>query len=484
MDSFVRQFVDYCQYQVRSAPFWREGMHPYVVGDDLLHVSSPTECTGFAGTHTGWIELRVVVRDGPPAEIMDDWEAVSETTLWCPHGLLSVVSLLGSTTDGLVDVPVPAGLIRIRAHARHRRHESVRTDDDPPEQHELHVWPVVEDTGPASLRSDGTRRAWEQQPAKAAEYAMIDVIRPYDTHEERDPGLPRVAVVRRGGPMTVTEGMRLLEGRLPVGDREVHLSRTAGDTLTWRWAPATAELPDDRPSTVRLATADGRLVVRHEGVLGRHAVMLGLVWDHLLGKAPDTPPAWEPILHARAAEQAARAEQARRQRAQQEAKSWGGTPPTDRLRALPLDSQAKSLARLDRPLLDRLAALPAERQHEVALWAARRAMRVSGLEHVGWIAEALDAAAAGLALPAVLTEDHGQAAFRRILDDPTMPRTLVTLPGGPPHFVQQAAALPALRALILDDPLAAAIDAVYNAAIAHGEDGCAAFLAEVPAGRG
>jgi hypothetical protein len=35
---------------------------------------------------------------------------------------------------------------------------------------------------------------------------------------------------------------------------------------------------------------------------------------------------------------------------------------------------------------------------------------------------------------------------------------------------QQAAAFPALTALANDDPLAAAIDAVYNAAIVHADD--------------
>lgn len=88
MNNFVRQFVDYCQCQVRSAPYWRTGMEIYVIGDDLLHVSSPTECTGFAATHTGWIEMRVVTRDDPPSEIADEWDAISETTLWCPRGVL------------------------------------------------------------------------------------------------------------------------------------------------------------------------------------------------------------------------------------------------------------------------------------------------------------------------------------------------------------------------------------------------------------
>jgi hypothetical protein len=482
VDSFVRQFVDYCQYQVRSAPYWRTGMGIYLVGDNLLHVSSPTECTGFAATHTGWIEMRVVTCDGPPNEFAGKWDAISETTLWCPRGVLSVHSMMGSTTDELAELPVSPGLIRVRVHARNLIYESIRTDEDPPEQHELLVWPVTEEAGTRTLRTTGSRRQWEQKPAKAAEYAMLDVIRPYDTHEERDdPDLPRVTVVRRWTtPFSAVEAIRALEGRLPVGDREVHLIRIADDTIEWRWAAAAALLPDDEPSIVRInAGDDGELTIRHEGVIGRHAIMLGLIWDHLLEKAPDSLPAWEPVLRARAAEEAERIEAGRRLRAEQEMKSWGGTPPTERLQKL-LSGNARAFARLDRPLLDRLAALPASRQREIAVWAARRAMRAAGLEQIGSIAEALEAAEAGGQLPAAFTENYGQAAYLRVWEDPATPHTVITLPDGTPNFRQQSVAFPALLSLVLKDPLAAAVDAVYTAAIAHGKDGYAAFLAEVP----
>ncbi|GAA0581846.1 hypothetical protein GCM10010172_78600 [Paractinoplanes ferrugineus] len=475
----MRQFVDYCQYQVRSAPYWRTGMPIYLVGDELLHVSSPTECTGFAATHTGWIEMRVVVRDAPPAEgdpvgDADDWDAISETTLWSPQGVLSVHSMMGSTAEEFAGLSVPPGLIRLRAHARNLIHESVRTDDDPPEQHQLLVWPVTEDVGPRTRRAAGTRREWEQKRAKAAEYAMLDVIRPYDTHEERDPDdLPRVAVVRR----RPAEAVPVLPDRLPVGDLEVHLTPTAEGTLSWRWASTTEELPDQEASTVRLAVVDGELTLRHEGVTGRHAILLGLVWDHLLDD-PAGRPAWEPVLRAQAAEKAERAERNRRLRAEHEANSWGGTPPTDRLRAL--TGQALSFARLDRPLLDRLAELPADRQRQIAVWAARRAMRVAGMEQIGWIAEALAAVEAGERLPAAFTDDHGQAVSRRLYADPAIPHTVIKFPGGPSNFRQQSVAFPALLALADDDPLAAVIDAVYTAATAHGEPAHLAFLAEVP----
>jgi hypothetical protein len=287
-------------------------------------------------------------------------------------------------------------------------------------------------------------------------------------------------VRRRVVPLSVAEAMLVLQGRLPVGDREVHLTRIADDTLVWRWASAATTLPDEEPSTVRLEAADGALTVRHEGVLGRHAVMLGLVWDHLLERDPDSPPPWEPALQARAAEQIERSEHLRRLRARQEAESWGGTPPTEHLRVL--SGNAQALSRIDRPLLDRLTGLPVDRQREIAVWAARRAMRIAGLEQISWIAEALEAVEAGGQLPTALTENHGQSGFRRLLDDPTIPRTVITLPGGPSDFLQQSAAFPALLALAREDPLAAAVDAVYTAAVAHGEDSYAEFLADVPVG--
>jgi hypothetical protein len=140
---------------------------------------------------------------------------------------------------------------------------------------------------------------------------------------------------------------------------------------------------------------------------------------------------------------------------------------------------------MDRPLLDRLDALPAARQREVACWAARRAMRVAHLERIGWIADALADADAGRPLPSVFTEQHGGGAFNRLLSDPDVPHTTVPLrrdptvftTGGATEILQQAAAFPALLALAKEDPLAAAIDAICNAVIAYGDDR-ESFLAE------
>ncbi|MEU8419628.1 hypothetical protein AB0C15_01965 [Micromonospora sp. NPDC048835] len=476
--------VSYCQYDVSAVP-GASGMGIYVLGDDLIHVGGPFQFTGFCGTHTGSVEARVRVLPGPPLEVDSGWDAISEAPLWSPSGRLSVVGLMGGAAEGLTDIAVPRGLIRVRVHARNRLHESVRTDDDPPEQHELHIWAVTEETPWRTVLADPAGRAFEQKPAKAAEWGMLSLVPrpsgrpstlPPDPYED-DAGLPRVAVVRHWpAPVDVPVGV------LPAGDLEVRLERVDDETRRWSWSSADepifphplTTLPDDEPSAVRLTSGPDGFVLRHEGVLGRHAFALGLIWDHLLDGAGSHP--WATTLHSQAAEATALAEKHRRLQAERGAKRWGGPPPSDRVRAL--RGQAKSLARLDRRLLDRIDALPATRQRQAACWAARRAMRVAGLEQIGWVADALADAEADRPLPRSFTEQGGAAAFQRLLADPEVPRTTVTLGPDPRVFstiaatemLQQAAAFPALLALTNDDPLAAAIDAVYNAAIAHGDE--------------
>ncbi|MFI5835849.1 hypothetical protein ACIA5A_19475 [Micromonospora sp. NPDC051300] len=497
MTGWARLHVSYCQYEVTTVP-GTTGLGIHTIGDTLLQVGGPSRLTGFCGIHTGPIEARLRVLPEPPTRVDAGWDAVSEATLFSPSGRLSVIGLMGGVAEALVDVAVPRGLIRVRVHARNRLHDSARADDDPPEQHELHVWAAREETPWRTVLADGEVRGWEQNSAKAAEWAMLSLVPrpstrpallpplPPDPYED-DTGLARVAVARRRrAPVDLPVGV------LPVGDLQVRLERIDADTLRWAWEtsdapifpdPLTA-LPDDEPTTVRLTTGPHGVTLRHEGVRGRHAVALGLIWDHLLNGTGTYP--WIEALREQAAEATARAEERRRLRAEQEAERWGGPPPPDRVRRLL--GQAQPLARLDRRLLDRVAALPAERQREVACWAARRAMRVAGLERVGWIADALATVEGGRPLPGAFIEQGGATAFRRLLSDTEVPRTTIPLRPNPRAFgaqgvtemLQQAAAFPALTALADQDPLVAAIDAVYNAAIAHGEDRHR-FLAEAHA---
>ncbi|MEU9509744.1 hypothetical protein AB0D32_26075 [Micromonospora sp. NPDC048170] len=329
MTDWARLFVSHYQYAVHTVP-GVPGVEIYTLGDDLLHVGGPSQFTGFCGIRTGRIEARVRVLPGPPVETDVGWHAISEATLWSPSGRLSVVGLMGGTAEALTDVAVPRGLIRVRVHARDRLHETVRTDDDPPERHELHIWAVSEETPWRTVLADPAGRDWEQKPAKAAERAMLSLVPrpsarpailppPPDPYED-DAGLSRVTVVRyRPEPVEVAVGV------LPAGDLEVRLERVDGETLTWLWATAAepifphplATLPDDEPSTVRLTSGPDGFTLRHEAVLGRHAVALGLIWDHLLDTARSYP--WMETLRGQAAEATALAEKTRRGQAEGDA---------------------------------------------------------------------------------------------------------------------------------------------------------------------
>ncbi|MFC4070026.1 hypothetical protein [Actinoplanes subglobosus] len=283
MTGFVSQFVSYSQYRIRTS----EGddlLDIYTVGDELLHVGGPDGCTGFTGVHTGEVDTRVVVHASePPPD--DDWDTASETTLWCPDGRITIEGLMGEADGPLTDLPAPAkSLIRVRVTARNRIHESIREPTDPAEQHEVHVWPVAEETAPVTLWSDGWGPAWTSRPDRAAAWAVLRLL---DEARRRvpDDGV-RVTVVR-----TVPGPVRL-PATVPAGDLAIRLRPSAGaGTLTWEWTPADrpifpeplTALPDGRASAVHLLrNPDGTLTVRHAGVPGRQAVLVGLIWDHLL----------------------------------------------------------------------------------------------------------------------------------------------------------------------------------------------------------
>ncbi|MEU4694072.1 hypothetical protein [Actinoplanes sp. NPDC023714] len=444
----MSMFVSYCQYGVYTGD-GGDGLPIYTVGDELLHVGGPAECTGFTGVHTGEIDIRIVVSEAePPLMSDDDWDAASETTLWSADGRVTVLGLMAGPREGLTGVPLPRpGLARVRIYARNRIHESVRTDEDPPEQHEVHIWPATEEQGLRTLFDDGSRGPWPRRTAEAAVWAMEKLL----AGPPAGPDADRVTVVRNITPPWAPPPA------ISAGNLEIRLE-PAGDGYAFAWHPqASDSRPDDATGHVRI---DG-LTLRHENVAAHQAVLLGLIWDHLLESPPGREPAWEAPMRARIAAESRRAEERRRERAAREAAAWGGSPPTERLRGL--RARARSLAELDRPLLDGLVALPPDRRRAVANWAARRALESAGLDRVGWIAEALATVEAGEPLPASLADD----GFGRLLDDPRVPQTLLDT-GGHTRILHQAVAFPALLALDEEDDLAAAVEALYIAAQASG----------------
>jgi hypothetical protein len=261
----------------------------------------------------------------------------------------------------------------------------------------------------------------------------------------------------------------------PAGDVEIRLrplaSAPSSFVARWRWVPrpgSTTAVPDQAESTVRVEVqppADLTLV--HDGVRAPDAVLLGLIWDHLLDRVAEldaSPLPWVPMLDEIAARAAAQASAARQRRDQLDALRWGGPPPSDRLRALP--ANAVGLARLDRGLLDALAAATPPVQRAIAAWGARQACTAARLSTIDWVAPALAAVDRGAPLPPPFDGDTDP--WDRLWADRRVPSTTVTIPTGTPNCSQQAIALPAIRAATHDDPLAGAVDTVYFAALAYG----------------
>lgn len=150
--------------------------------------------------------------------------------------------------------------------------------------------------------------------------------------------------------------------------------------------------------------------------------------------------------------------------------AWGGHLPSERL--LTVRGNVAGMQELAPELAVALDRLSPERQRAVARWAMRRAYEKAGLAAVDWIAPALAAAERGEPLPAPFdVQDRVGRVARRVMDDPAVPDTTVP-PARPEHpaIRQQFLALPALTAAVEDDPLQAALDALFAAAVTYGSD--------------
>ncbi|MFC6019472.1 hypothetical protein ACFP2T_25095 [Plantactinospora solaniradicis] len=530
-------FVSYHQLQVATG-HENSDLPLYTVGDDLVQLTGESVLTVMTGPHTGWVGVRLVILARPPAADSDDgWEAVSDATLWCATGRISVCGLMGDCPDAFRDVAVTVtgpGLVRVRVRARNRRPEDTGPASDPPEEYEVLAWPVSEETGLHTRDTDDLSPvAWTPKPAAGAGWAMVRLLARANpdprianlraaaaasaaraagtggaVREQGGVQVPRVDVHRacllpadraaalwqRPGDLlgAVPDGDELV---VPAGSVQIRLravrtgTGTATETrpgsaetftATWRWSTApgsTSTPPDPDTSTVELRLrpqpGDGtaELTALHRGVRGEDAVLLGLVWDHLLHRAqrladgaPVAPHPWQPLFDEIAARAAEEATAARHRRFLHESTRWGGRPPSDRLRDLPANTLG--LARLDRDLLDALAEATPEQQRNVARWAMRRACAISGLDTVDWIAGALAAVERGTAPPPPF--DDEVRTWQRLWADRRVPSTVVTIPDGTPNCSQQAIALPTIFAVTRDDPLVAAVDALHAAAYAHG----------------
>ena len=173
----------------------------------------------------------------------------------------------------------------------------------------------------------------------------------------------------------------------------------------------------------------------------------------------------------------AREEQERaaaRARLEAEERRWGGRLPSEELRQL--SGRSLLVVGLDRPLGEAIAEAGPVVQRDVARWAARRAFTEAGLADVDWIAPALAAVDRGEPLPPPFGDGKPLGELLNLLlADDRVPKTPISSLDGKRRVVlqvgstdgkrgnvlQQAMALPALFDAYEENPLKAALDALW-----------------------
>jgi hypothetical protein len=148
-----------------------------------------------------------------------------------------------------------------------------------------------------------------------------------------------------------------------------------------------------------------------------------------------------------------------------ERRNWGELPS---LRLRTVGGAAAGAAKLDRALVESIEAAEPRAQRAIAVWAARRACTMAGLAELDWVQPALEALEGEQPLPPPF--DDRSEPFNFLRREERAPHTGVPWPaGGTRNIAQQYAALPAVKGAANADPLQAALDALYAAAVASGD---------------
>ncbi|GAB4051063.1 hypothetical protein [Catellatospora paridis] len=169
-----------------------------------------------------------------------------------------------------------------------------------------------------------------------------------------------------------------------------------------------------------------------------------------------------------------RLEQERRQadrRAAADRRRWGDRVPNDRLRRV--QGNVLGMEKLDLELVFAVAEADTRTQRAVARWAAEKAYATAGLSELPWVVPALAALRDGRPLPPPF--DDPLALWPRLNGMPIT--TVRSYDGRHEHVSQQHMAVPALLGAMEPDSLQAALDALFAAAVTHG-DGYRALLAD------
>ena len=195
------------------------------------------------------------------------------------------------------------------------------------------------------------------------------------------------------------------------------------------------------------------------------------------------PPGPTPEEKAEAERQARLQEQRQQEqeRLAAELRYWGGSLPSERIRAT--EGNARAAAELDVGLAEAVAAASPLTQRSIARWAARRAYEVAGIAQLDWVAPALQALDDERQLPPPF--DNHEQAWQMLFSDPSVPQTTVRAIDdhiaalADLRMLQPAMALPAVFEATEPDPLDAALRALYAAAVTFGRDQYRALFEEV-----
>ncbi|HST49723.1 hypothetical protein [Jatrophihabitans sp.] len=199
----------------------------------------------------------------------------------------------------------------------------------------------------------------------------------------------------------------------------------------------------------------------------RQGSKLAAYWHGVARTTPSPPPTPNEVPAAEASDAAEQARVWERQASERDLLMWGGTKPSEALRAI--GPEATTLALSDLALAEHLATLDPDTLRHVAHWAARTSCERAGAGNLDWGA-ALGALARGQALPAPF-DDHG-TAWSTLYPSLRTTGTMTRHEGTPPPrttIAPPAAALAAVFAAANDNPAIAAFGAL-NQAVAAVDD--------------
>lgn len=140
--------------------------------------------------------------------------------------------------------------------------------------------------------------------------------------------------------------------------------------------------------------------------------------------------------------------------AKENARRWGGRPPTEKLDRMP---GAMKLSSVDRPLADAITRAKPAKLDSLARWAAHRTYTLAGLSEIDWIRPAVDALLSQEPLPYPFGKDSRGDLYERFLSDDSID-TAATGRGAPFRAIY------ALSEAIDENPMLAAFQSIHTAA--------------------